>query len=67
MPEPVTPVTRTIPRLFSATSARTDGSSSSSSVGTSMGITRMMIPMVPRCRKMFTRNRPTPRAPHEQS
>ena len=66
-PEPVTPVTSTSPRFAMEISSRTAGRLSSSSVGISNGITRMMIPIVPRCRKMFTRNRPTPGAPHEQS
>jgi hypothetical protein len=67
LPLPVTPVTRMSPRSSAATSCTTGGSPSCSSVGISNGITRMTIMKLPRWRRMFTRNRPTPARPHEQS
>ena len=67
LPEPVTPVTRIIPRSASAIVFSTGGSPSFSNVGTSNGITRITIMKLERCRRMFTRKRPMPGAPHEQS
>ncbi len=67
LPEPVTPVTRIIPRSTFATSASTAGNFSDSKVGTSNGITRMTIMNDERCRRMLTRKRPIPGMPHEQS
>jgi hypothetical protein len=67
LPEPVTPVTRTMPRSALAMSARTDGRPSCSNVGTAQGITRMTMANEPRCRMMLTRKRPMPDAAHEQS
>ena len=58
LPEPVGPVTRTMPFLSEADSARTGGRLSSASVGILEAMTRMTMAKVPRCRKMLTRNRP---------
>jgi hypothetical protein len=66
-PDPVTPVTRIMPRSAVATWASTDGSLSDSKVGTSNGITRITIMNDERWRRMLTRNRPIPGMPHEQS
>ena len=60
LPEPVGPVTRTIPRGFLANS-RTTGGRPSFSIGTvSDGIRRKAAPSVPRWKKVLTRKRPTP-------
>ena len=67
LPEPVTPVTRIMPRSASAMVFRTGGSVSFSKVGTSNGITRITIMKLERWRRMFTRKRPMPCAPQEQS
>ncbi len=67
LPEPVTPVTRIIPRSALATSASTAGSFSDSKVGTSNGMTRITIMNEERCRRILTRKRPMPGMPHEQS
>src|SRR3989449_5719353 len=66
-PEPVTPVTRIIPASAAATLARIGGNLRESNVGTSNGITRITIMNEGRCRRMFTRNPPTPGMPQEQS
>ncbi len=66
-PLPLTPVTSTRPRSASATVASTSGSRSDSMVGTVNGITRITIMNDERCRSTFTRKRPTPGMPHEQS
>ena len=57
LPEPVGPVTRTIPFLSVITSERILGSPSSASVGMRSAISRMTTANVPRCRKMLARNR----------
>ena len=67
LPEPVTPVTRIRPRSAAATVGRIAGSLSVSNVGTSNEMTRMTIMNDERCRRMLTRNRPTPGMPQEQS
>ncbi len=67
LPEPVTPVTRIMPRSALATSASTAGSFSVSNVGTSNGMTRITIMNDERWRRMFTRKRPMPGMPQEQS
>jgi hypothetical protein len=67
LPEPVTPVTRIIPRSAWATRASTGGSRSDSNVGMSNGMTRITIMKLERCRRMLTRNRPTPATEYEQS
>ncbi len=67
LPDPLTPVTRTSPRSASASVASTAGSSSVAMVGTSNGITRITIMKEDRWRNTFTRNRPTPGMPQEQS
>ena len=66
-PEPVTPVTRIMPRSAAATVVSTGGSLSESNDGTSNGMTRSTIMKDERCRRMLTRNRPIPGAPQEQS
>ena len=66
-PEPVTPVTRIIPRSALATCDSTPGSFNDSKLGTSNGMTRITIMNDERCRRMFTRNRPMPGMPQEQS
>ncbi len=67
LPDPVTPVTRIIPRSADATCARAGGSLSFSNDGTSNGITRITIMNDERCRRMLTRKRPIPGMPQEQS
>ncbi len=67
LPEPVTPVTRTMPRSLLAILLIIGGSPRSSTEGISMGIDRRTIIGEPRCFRMFTRNRPIPGIPHEQS
>src|SRR5579859_6447249 len=62
-PDPVTPVTRIMPRSAFPTSASTAGSFNDSNVGTSNGITRMTIMNDERCRRMLTRKRPMPGMP----
>ena len=66
-PEPVTPVTRMSPRSCVAMSLIFPGSPRSSMEGISMGIARITIMGEPRCFRMFTRKRPTPGMPQEQS
>ena len=66
-PEPVTPVTRTIPRSASASFEISAEACSVSTVGIVNGITRITIMKLERCRRIFTRNRPMPAAPQEQS
>ena len=51
LPEPVVPVSSTIPRSSSARSRTTDGSASSSIVLMWWGIARHAIEITPRCRK----------------
>jgi hypothetical protein len=60
LPEPVVPVSRTIPRSSSASSRMTGGSWSSSIVRMSTGIARMTSDVEPRCLKALTRKRATP-------
>ena len=60
LPEPVVPVTRTIPRSSSASSRTTVGSASSSIVLIRWGIARQTIEIAPRCRKALIRKRATP-------
>ncbi len=60
LPVPVGPVTRTSPRLDSASSAITGGSISSATVGTSERTRRIASPTIERCRNTLIRNRPTP-------
>ena len=67
LPAPPGPVTITSPRSPEAISASASGAPSEDSVGTAKGITRSTIMNEERWRRMFTRNRPTPGAPHEQS
>ena len=67
LPDPVTPVTRIIPRSADATWDSTAGSFRLSNVGTSKGMTRITIMNDERWRRMFTRNRPIPGIPQEQS
>ena len=59
-PEPVVPVTRTIPRCSSARSVTTLGRPSSSTERISKGIARQTIEIVPRCLKALTRKRERP-------
>src|SRR5215217_5744450 len=56
-----------MPRSDSATCFNTSGNPRDSMVGTANGITRMTIIKDDRCRRTFTRNRPTPGMPQEQS
>ena len=60
LPEPVVPVTSTRPRSSSAMRFRTSGSSSASTDGTFVEMTRMTSEMVPRCVKTLQRKRPSP-------
>ena len=56
-PEPVGPVTSTIPLRSPQTSLNCGGKSNSAKLGTFSGITRITMAQLPRWRKMFTRNR----------
>ncbi len=67
LPLPLTPVTSTRPRSASAMAPSVSGSPRDSSVGTVNGITRITIMNEERCRSTFTRKRPTPGMPQEQS
>src|SRR3954468_22018925 len=67
LPLPLTPLTSTSPRSDSAIDLSTSGRASDSMVGTVNGITRITIMNEERCRRIFTRNRPTPGIPQEQS
>ena len=67
LPDPVTPVTRIIPRSKPAILLMIEGKPRSSTEGISIGIERMTIIGDPRCFRMFTLNRPTPGIPQEQS
>ena len=58
-PDPVTPVTSTRPRSYSAIDLTTGGSPSDSTVGTSKGMARSTSAKLPFWRKMLTRKRPT--------
>ena len=58
-PLPVGPVTSTIPGRKSAASANCAGRFSDLKSGTLLGITRITIAQLPRCVKIFTRNRET--------
>src|SRR5229473_8455361 len=59
-PDPVGPVTSTIPFLKLAISASGGGSLSSAKLGMLLGMTRITMAWLPRCRKTFTRNRHLP-------
>ncbi len=59
-PEPVGPVTSTMPFLKLAISASGGGSLSSAKLGMLLGITRITMAWLPRCIKTFTRNRHLP-------
>ena len=56
-----------LPGSASAIGLSASGSPSDSSEGTVNGITRITIMKLERCRSTFTRKRPTPGMPHEQS
>ena len=59
-PEPVGPVTSTMPFFMSAMWASSYGSFSSSKVGMLLGMTRITMAWLPRCTKTFTRKRAVP-------
>src|ERR1700741_3861583 len=59
-PEPVGPVTRTTPFLRLAISDSCGGNLRSAKLGMLLGMTRMTMAWLPRCMKMYTRNRPWP-------
>ena len=58
-PDPAGPVTKTMPVLSIAIFFSSGGSISSSNVGILLGIIRMTMAYVPRCRKMLVRKRLT--------
>ncbi len=60
LPEPVVPVSRTIPRCSSASRRITGGRPRSSIVRTWNGIARQAIETLPRWRKALTRKRERP-------
>ena len=67
LPEPVGPVTSTMPRGLEANS-RTTGGRPRRSIGTvSDGIRRNAAPSVPRWKKVLTRKRPTPGTEYAKS
>ena len=55
LPEPVIPVTSTSPRCSRARSRTRDGRFSRSNGGISAAMTRMTMPVSPRCLKTLTR------------
>src|SRR5712692_8922613 len=63
-PDPVAPVTSIRPRSAAAIVGRIAGSLRVSNVGTSKGMTRITIMKDERCRRRFTRKRPTPGTEH---
>ncbi len=67
LPEPVGPVTSTMPFLSSAISASRGGRLSSASVGIFVAMTRITIAYVPRWRKTLTRKRAQFGIPYEKS
>ena len=67
LPEPVVPVTSTMPRCSSASAAITGGSASSSIVRIRCGIARATIETPPRWWKALTRKRATPGISCERS
>ena len=67
LPDPVGPVTSTMPLRRPTIFARTSGRPRSSNDGIVTGISRITTAYVPRCRKQFTRNRATPGRAHERS
>ena len=67
LPEPVVPVSSTIPRSSSASSVTTAGSASSSIVLILCGIARQAIEITPRWRKALTRKRATSGISKEKS
>ena len=66
-PDPVGPVTSTMPLRSVAISASVGGSFSSWSDGIFVGMTRSTAAKVPRCRKTLTRNRARPGRANEKS
>ncbi len=66
-PLPLTPATTMSPRSASAIVLSASGRPSDSIEGTVNGMTRMTTMKLDRWRRTFTRNRPTPGMPHEQS
>src|SRR3954447_19199736 len=67
LPEPVVPVSSTMPRSSSARSRMTGGRSSCSIERMSTGIARMTSDVEPRCLKALTRKRATPGIEYEKS
>ncbi len=67
LPDPVGPVTSTMPFLRLAISARCDGRFRSAIVGIFVAMTRITIAYVPRCRNTLTRNRAQFGMPYEKS
>ena len=67
LPEPVGPVTSTIPFRSWAMSPSTGGMPSCSMVGILLGMTRMTTQNVPRCAKTFTRKRVRPESEYDRS
>src|ERR1700722_11431601 len=67
LPLPVGPVTNTIPGRSLAASLSSGGKLSDLKSGTSVGITRITIPQLPRCVKMFTRKRESDGTLYEMS
>jgi len=66
-PDPVGPVTMTMPLFFFAKSVTIFGSPSSSEEGTSKGNRLMANATLPRCRYTFALNLPRPGTPNEKS
>ena len=67
LPEPVGPVTSTMPLRSPDMFCSSAGKLRSANVGTALGITRITIAQVPRCMKAFTRNREVPARLYETS
>ena len=66
-PPPLMPATISRPRSDSTSRPSSGGRLSDASVGTANGMTRITIMIDERWRRMFTRKRPTPGMPQEQS
>ena len=67
LPEPVGPVTSTMPRGLLHSSSITGGKPSSAKLWTLKGTVRKAPPTAPRCMKRLARKRATPRTPKEKS
>src|SRR2546429_6060193 len=66
-PDPVGPVTSTMPFRRSTISPKAAGKFNSANPGILSGMTRMTMAQLPRCLKTFRRKRATPASPYDRS